>query len=645
MNLNIIFSLLPQNMRFELSNSQDITNIFIIIIVIFLICCLIRLISQYIRYTKNISTLTSNINKYCDEFMSQGNAPFHDVNFQKFYNGLIWRKTNNNEIKIFNTIPTEETLSDEALANNLCGPQSVTLFITLLTGFGVLGTFLGLTIGLQDLTFNGTSTQIIEQIKTMTGCASTAFITSVYGVLSGLIVNIARCILWMPLNKKILKLRNILDGKYPLISTVDDFMNSVKDELKSSKDLLGGLAEEIGQRMQEHSNSLSNSIVQGLTTELKEFAEKICESINNQTNNSNLMLNKTLDHLTALSNIVSQNISDNVCEGIKTSITEAMQPAINDLVKASNEMTDKNYNSSTNMLEKLLERFMNEIGKVGSSQREDIELATTNLRDALQENITKTKEIFDSIILGQQSQTQNVQTQSLEIMNKINNMLESQQNYTEKLSNILNNHQESSANVITGAKDMQSAFNNNIETLEIVSSDFSNLCDCLKDSCKNISEMKESLKYTIKEVESNIVNSLATSNKFLEGNKILQASFSDITNKLETVGTNFEKTSNTFSQVATSSNSQFENLAKEYNELKTKIDNSITNLNEQVHGLMINYNKNVEELIKSYGNQVSTQTSERLREWDKETRNFCESMENVISVIRDLVDEIDDKRK
>ena len=51
------------------------------------------------------------------------------------------------------------------------------------------------------------------------------------------------------------------------------------------------------------------------------------------------------------------------------------------------------------------------------------------------------------------------------------------------------------------------------------------------------------------------------------------------------------------------------------------------------------------ELMKEYGMQVQSNVNERMREWNNQTKNFCQSMINAVQTINEIVDSMEMKRR
>lgn len=84
-------------------------------------------------------------------------------------------------IRVYSTIPAEYVLSKDKFFHEGAGLHAVVP--SLLTGLGILGTFLGLSLGLTNVDLASNNLETLKQgLRTLLSGANTAFITSVWGI-------------------------------------------------------------------------------------------------------------------------------------------------------------------------------------------------------------------------------------------------------------------------------------------------------------------------------------------------------------------------------------------------------------------------------------------------------------------------------
>jgi uncharacterized protein YgfB (UPF0149 family) len=153
-----------------------------------------------------------------------------------------------------------EVFNTSSLAHGLIGNRFLLAMPAILTGLGVLGTFVGLQIGIGSLELD--SSQIANLDKSIApiikGC-STAFATSVWGVVCSLIYTIADKFFEWAAVSRIRKLQNRLDNLVPRY-TPEESMIELQRAAAQSESILKGLAIAIGDEMQKAMNRLGSSI-------------------------------------------------------------------------------------------------------------------------------------------------------------------------------------------------------------------------------------------------------------------------------------------------------------------------------------------------------------------------------------------------
>ena len=217
---------------------------------------------------------------------------------------------------LYNTLDADHFFNSHTLARSVTESRLLAAVPGFLTAVGVIGTFFGLQLGLGALELNtGDTEQLKSGISTLISSASIAFMTSVWGVFLSLLFNVIEKFVEGHLRDDIASLQTRIDELYSRI-TAERTLLGIESHSKVSRDTLNGLAEQIGERMQ----------------------------------------------------VAVQNMADTVTTGMEASLSKVMEPAIAQLVSASNELSDKQGKSSEDALKKLLEEFTAQLGKAGTEQ-------------------------------------------------------------------------------------------------------------------------------------------------------------------------------------------------------------------------------------------------------------------------------------
>ncbi|MBN7116712.1 anti-phage ZorAB system protein ZorA [Ectopseudomonas oleovorans] len=273
--------------------------------------------------------------------------------------GMLWREfdeslvLSSDQKHLFNTLDAEHFFNARTLAPGLTASRLLAAAPSFLVAIGVLGTFVGLTVGLEGLV--GTSDEI-ESLKgginKLISGAAVAFMTSVWGVFFSLLLNFVEKMFERSALGQIQQLQHDIDFLYPRIPAEQSLVH-IAEYGKESKEALQELHERIGDRLQETLNGMSEAMQTALTD--------------------------------ALNNI--------------------MAPAIQTLVSTTSQQ-------STQVLEKLVGNFMDGMTSVGREQGLQMQQAAADVNAAVSGMSERLNQLFSSLNEQQGRQMEVAQQQS-----------------------------------------------------------------------------------------------------------------------------------------------------------------------------------------------------------------------------------------
>jgi methyl-accepting chemotaxis protein len=161
-----------------------------------------------------------------------------------------------------------EVFNPSTLAHGLVGNRFLLAMPGILTGLGVLGTFVGLQIGIGGLELDSSQIENLDKsiAPIIKGC-STAFATSVWGVVCSLLFTVIEKFLeWMALTR-IQHLQSRVDAIIPRY-TPEESMIELQRASAETEGVLKGLAVAIGDEMQKAMNRLGSSITEAVKDSL-----------------------------------------------------------------------------------------------------------------------------------------------------------------------------------------------------------------------------------------------------------------------------------------------------------------------------------------------------------------------------------------
>lgn len=171
--------------------------------------------------------------------------------------------------QLFNTLDAEHFFNARTLAPGITGSRLLAAAPGFLVAIGVLGTFVGLTVGLVGLQLGEQSdvNQLKAGIHNLIAGAAVAFMTSVWGVGFSLALNFFEKLFERSALAQISRLQQRIDLLYPMIPAEQSLLH-IADHSRESKEALQELHERIGERLQTTLNSMSEGMQQAITDAL-----------------------------------------------------------------------------------------------------------------------------------------------------------------------------------------------------------------------------------------------------------------------------------------------------------------------------------------------------------------------------------------
>ena len=241
--------------------------------------------------------------------------------WQRFDQSLI---SSPDQSRLYSTVDSQYFFNAPGLTPWLSGNRLMVSVPSMLVAIGVLGTFLGLVIGLSGLDANANDTDTLRAgIGTLISGASVAFTTSIWGVFLSLVAGFIERAYERAIKAALNQLNNQLAGLFPSVSSEQTLMHI------------------------QSTNEQAIAALQNLPTQIGAELEKSV-----------------------------QDLSEQMQTALVTALDRIMQPAIDSLV-------ENNQQQSTAVLETLVEQFMEGMNHAGQNQTRQMGYAAERLDGSL----------------------------------------------------------------------------------------------------------------------------------------------------------------------------------------------------------------------------------------------------------------------
>jgi len=620
-------NLLPDFSYWQTNTPEGITTWFCFILLIVFMCSIYWFSTKSRQSLKTIKFMLVNLNN-----VSAGNLLGERENLRnnmaKNENcKALWEEFDESLVEknnvLYNTIDAAHFFDTHTLARGVTENRLVASVPSILTAIGVLGTFAGLTLGLGGLgAIGGGGTEDLQSgISNMIFAASIAFTTSFWGVLSSVVFNAYEKIWESRIRSAISNVQDKVDYLYPRL-TPESMLAEITNHSKSSDETMLGLAEQIGHKMQESMLQMKSDINAGVATALQEvlapalskLADSSLDLAQRQGESSEIALEKLIhsftDTLSEAGKEQAVMMKDSASQ-LQSSIKQMQTTQLNAEHRAEAQSQNQ-LNKLSESTHEMLSMFNKSIGSLEQVNHRVLEEANAQMKGLQHQQALENKK--QSEVMSQNSQTilENIAT-----FNHIN-----KQNADIGSSTVV--QQQS---LLASFKMVSDKF----ETLAITVTDvFSQLHEAAEETKRSNTELSSTNVF----LSDTIAKASQENIQVSEQNSMLLSSFKELVDQVDSSRVSAEKIVGDIHESATFGKETFQHLQEHQEGYRQALTQHVEGLTDQLS-----------HTLGKYLDNVSSQTSDRMRAWDSETMKYTESMQGVVSVMQELVDDMDSKRK
>ncbi|EIG23809.1 anti-phage ZorAB system protein ZorA [Haemophilus paraphrohaemolyticus] len=706
------YSINPQTGEWIIDQSAQSNLLTLIILIILVICFFIywcKVQSQYKDSVKGIQFYEKYItgveqDKEQNQLAEKRRELLEQAKESKKF-GAIWQEFNESLVeveitkdkrKLYNTADAAYFFNNHTLAGGLTENRLFSAVPGFLTAIGVLGTFLGLTFGLGGLSEHfkegATPKEIMEGINLMVSGASTAFITSLYGVITSLIFNWKEKALERKVKNRITKLQVRIDAIFPRI-VAEQTLTEIKAINRDTETHLASLSEKIGEQMQKVMKDISSEISRSITDSLKEsLAPAVTNMMENSREGSEKMVEVLLqEFISKIGNAgeMQKNAMNNASQAFAESSTQMMS-RLSIFVEQLDAKVTEVRDGTRQMLEQMQQHFSTQIGDMQSQTQQQNEQAVEfmqTLSSSMIEFNQHNQSMFSSMqtMLSEKAEEQSLQfakreqdltvstnnfmeklTQAIETLNNNNSQMlkamesglterintqaeadkarsedfiqqaekgrQTQQILTDSVKEVLATQGKQNDELSLQLTTLANSFERVAQAHKASSESMENASAKINSSATGFDNVATRLKAALTEFDTKLATMLINVEKVTRENSNTATLFNASTSRLETSGVFLEKTADNLSDTAHTTKAAFESMQTNFNQFALQLRTHIEALNAEVSKLLVDYSK-----------QVQSQTNNRLNEWNNQTREYTTNMVNAVKALSDTVDEIETK--
>lgn len=604
--------------------SNELNVIFFRLIGGLFIISFVLLVCFWINQIYRLNRVLNNLKGETIESVVQNRSEING-RFAKMKNGITaaWRDFNanllvynpdpsgqNQSLQLRNPMAAEDFFNRKTMGITVGTNRLFATVPALLTGLGVLGTFVGLLMGLVDLSAlqlvnlteisdldakNQLASELTSGIFGMIAGAATAFKTSVWGVLGSLFFNILEKAGSVHVSSRINKVQGRIDALYCHID-LTDYLQKIEKSANNTSLVLSTLAEKIGDKMQES----------------------------------------------------MERAGETISRSMEESLIKVLAPALEQLANTTKEQIQQASASSQTHLENLLEAFRGSLEKAGQKQGETINEATIAMKEATRNMADKFNEISQDLsssmktMADEYSQSAKAVEESLKAQSEsaaelvVHNaqeierldklMNEAKNDFTQTNKEILSSTQS----LVNDIKQLHSGFAKLGEMNERSSKHMENAALALDSSTDSFKQIADGIQKNLQAMNDEVSHAISMVTQVCNASSDSVSLLKESANKLQDTLSSMNDVCNAIGKSSELSNRSFETLNAQFHAMM-----------DSIRAQTEAFSKELSAQMSQYHDSLSNVVNERMNEWNKQTSNYTNIMTNSIRSLGNIIEEIE----
>lgn len=565
--------------------------------------------------------------------------------------------SNSEKTKLFTTLDSKYFFNTQNLYPWLSNNRFIVSVPSILVAIGVLGTFVGLVIGLKGLDIDTNDTAVLKQgINQLIGSASIAFTTSVWGVFLSLVAGVVERGLERRAHTSVDKLNVQLARMFPVVSNEQSLLH-IEDYSEQSKSALQTLHEKIGTELQKSVTNMGEQMQAALSSTLNSIMKPAIDSLvsNTQQQSSQVLEGLMTEFMAGMrqagqAQTQEMNGAAQAMQDSMQQISEQLHQVFERLNVQQDEFLAKSTEQQNQQQAQQQELQENLVAMLQQQQAKQEDWAKENQQHAKATH-QQHQELINSVSTQQQGLIQQLTAQQQEAQQHADTREKLRQ---EQVSTTIQELGKEQAGLLAELAEFS---RNSAEQNRLLVEHHKQLSGHLEQAIKGMEGSSRNLESTSQQLgllssntrtaTTELAGALDLLNTGLaktnEENSQLAEHLTQQSQQLRSLQDNLLETANELKKTAESANQGFNQLEEQQKSflrgLGEEFAETLEVFTDQVQGL----EKQTEEWLRAYSNEVNNQTIERMQVWNQQTIAFAEEMKGAVSMISDLVDDIEQK--
>lgn len=633
--VSLLSHLLPDFNALSNGTPQGLATLFWLLMIVIFLVAVIAVIRHFLRFKGRLGSLRTLISDQDKKSLASNRREVLQkaLGLKQEDVGKVWREFDESLVisgdqkALFNTLDADHFFNARTLAPGLTGSRLLAATPSFLVAIGVLGTFVGLTVGLDSLNLSSRSDipELRDGIDRLIQGATVAFMTSVWGVGLSLLLNMIEKFMERSALSKIKSVQQEIDFLYPRIPAEQSLVH-IADSSRESKEALQELHERIGDRLQESIKGVSDSMEEAFTTALNKIMAPAIESlVNNASQQSTQVLERLVgDFVEGVSGAAKNQgaMLEQAASNVNTAVTD-MSSQLGELFTKLNEQQERQLESSRQQAGRFDEQI-NRVADSASSSQKALEDKFGQLMSSFSEKVEAQLEAADEREGRRQErfreQNEQVAEQQQRLLNEIAESVRATQQQSLQLAD---QHRET------------------LEQLTKVTGSISESSKHLDSSSNQLGLLSSQVKQATDVLGTRMSEVLSVIESAGEQNTLLSDRLSEQSRLLEGLQRSIQESVEQYGNAAKLTNEGFAELEQHQKEWLRSIKAEFSGLSENLADQVSGIEKQAESWLSSYSTQVNQQIEDRMEKWNNSSRAYADSMLRVVENMNSILDELE----
>ncbi|BEE10404.1 anti-phage ZorAB system protein ZorA [Aeromonas dhakensis] len=599
--------------------------------------------------------------------------------------GLLWQEFDESLVlssdkkQLFNTIDAEHFFNAKNLATGLTSSRLLAATPSFLVAIGVLGTFVGLTIGLEGLVGNTTEIETLKSgINKLISGAAVAFMTSVWGVTFSLLLNLLEKLFERSALNHIQDLQNKIDFLYPRLPAEQSLVH-IAEHSKESKEALQELHERIGDRLQESINGMSEAMQNALTDTLNNIMGPAIQTLVHSTNqqSSQVMENLVSSFMEGMSSAgrVQGEQLEKVAADVNIAVSSMGERLEQLFSKLSSQQT-----SSLDAQDEQSKRFQEQLQQLANSADERQGQLESRFGKMMGDLAQQHEQQQTTLLEQQQKMLGSLGTASQQQIEAMTSAVQQQQNtLQDAVGKLLDNLSQQGAQADVREQIRQDKFQQQLtDVTQQQQALLTALADSVQAGQQQSRQMAEQHQQLLTRLQQ-VTDSAAQSSKHMDSSAnqlsllstnvrsaadLLGQRLEQVTQQIEQAGSQNAALTDQlkqqaemlarlqdgllmgaerFEQAASEARHGFVEMKQTQQQFLTGVRTEFNALGETLRSQVEAIEKQAEQWLQKYASEVSTQVHERMDQWNKVSLEYATKMYHTAEAMSSVLDELEQR--